>query len=288
MGKNEIAYHVKDITSKYFGEHLKEKSLKVYGLDIPKIVQVLPTNLPVIEANELRIDNLFLLEDGTIAIIDYESSYKTKDKLKYLSYIIRVLKRYQKEKNTVRIRMLVLYTADVKRKTVKKEYDVGTLHFEIEPAFLSELDSEEIVDRLTKKIENGERLTDEEMMEFIILPLTYRTKQKKKEAIETSISLAKKVKDENSMVFLLSGILVFTDKVIDKETGNRVKEWIMMTKVGRLFEEEKQQAVKQAASEALRKGAYENAVKVYNNMIERGYSEEEARLLSGISDFTEK
>jgi hypothetical protein len=34
------------------------KSFSVYGLDIPKIIQVLPTNLPEIEANELRIDNL--------------------------------------------------------------------------------------------------------------------------------------------------------------------------------------------------------------------------------------
>ena len=39
--------------------------------------------------------------------------------------------------------------------------------------------------------------------------------------------------------FLLSGMLVFADKVITKEDSKQIKEWIMMTKVGQLFEEEK-------------------------------------------------
>lgn len=58
-----------------------------------------------------------------------------------------------------------------------------------------------------------------------------------------------------------------------------------MTKVGRLFEEEKQQAVKEAVKEALQQGMqqgiYEKELQVYNNMIARGYSEEEARAISG-------
>ena len=48
---------------------------------MPKIIRVLPTNLPAIQANELRIDNLFLLEDGSLALVDYESDYKHEDKL---------------------------------------------------------------------------------------------------------------------------------------------------------------------------------------------------------------
>ncbi|MDE7039267.1 MAG: hypothetical protein K2O98_15340 [Lachnospiraceae bacterium] len=43
---------------------------------MPKIKQILPTNLPQIQVNEMRIDNLFLLEDDSIAIIDYESDVK--------------------------------------------------------------------------------------------------------------------------------------------------------------------------------------------------------------------
>ncbi len=64
--KREITYHNKDVLSKILAENFKEKSLKVYGIDVPKIKQILPTNLPQIQVNEMRIDNLFLLYDRHI------------------------------------------------------------------------------------------------------------------------------------------------------------------------------------------------------------------------------
>ena len=54
------AYQNKDIMSKIFGERLKEKSLDVYGINIPKIKAVLPKNLPAIEANEMSDCNLYM------------------------------------------------------------------------------------------------------------------------------------------------------------------------------------------------------------------------------------
>ena len=77
---------------------MKEKSLKVYGLNVPKVVDVIPTNLPALELNELRIDNIFKLEDGSYAIIDYESEYRHRNKLKYLGYVLRTLRKFEKEK----------------------------------------------------------------------------------------------------------------------------------------------------------------------------------------------
>ena len=62
---NNIAYQNKDITSKVFAQQFKGKSLKPYGFDLPPVKQVLPTNIPQVQANELRIDNVFLLEDDT-------------------------------------------------------------------------------------------------------------------------------------------------------------------------------------------------------------------------------
>jgi hypothetical protein len=258
---SSIAYQNKDIASKVFAENFKGKSLKVYGLDVPKVVQVLPTNLPEITANELRIDNLFLLEDGTLAIIDYESDYSEVDKIKYLNYIIRVLSRYEKEwyKN-IHIRMIVIYTADVVPEQVNTTLEIGTLTFHIEPAFLSKLDSDEIKQRLTKKVNSGEKLTDEELMEFIILPLTFREREQKQQALRETINLARQITDLRQQTFVLSGTLVFADKIIDTETKQRVKEWIRMTQIGRMFEEEKEEAVREAV-EATTKGTVINMLK---------------------------
>lgn len=76
MAKGEIAWQSKDIASKFMTGKLKNKSLEVYGIKLPRIVDVLPTELPDIMVNELRVDNLFRLEDGTYALIDYESVYR--------------------------------------------------------------------------------------------------------------------------------------------------------------------------------------------------------------------
>ena len=60
-----IVYQNKDILFKILGQTYKEKNFAAYGIDLPKIA-----------ANEKSIDNLFLLENGTYAIVDYESVYK--------------------------------------------------------------------------------------------------------------------------------------------------------------------------------------------------------------------
>ena len=138
-----IAYQNKDITSKLLAENLRGKTFRVYGLDIPEVKAVLPTNIPAVRANELRLDNLFELADGTVALVDYESDYKEEDKVKYLNYLAGIADRYKRErKHCPMLRMVVIYTGDIERRQVSDEYDIGAVRMGLEPAFLSELDSE--------------------------------------------------------------------------------------------------------------------------------------------------
>ncbi len=271
MLPNGIAYQNKDIASKVFAEKFRDISLNVYGVKLPRIVKVLPTNLPEISANELRIDNLFLLEDGRIAIIDYESEYKQHNHLKYIGYIYRVLERYYGEGVTdLRIVMIVIYTADVTRAKVSESLNAGAFILNEEAVFLSELPSDEIKARLEAKVKAEAELDEEEIMEFIILPLSYKKKQQK-EAIKNAITMAKKIKNEETMVFVLAGILVFSDKIIDEELSKKTKEWIAMTKVGRLFEEEAQQREQIAAQIAGQMADAKRLVNAITNIISKGY-----------------
>lgn len=179
---NDVAYQNKDIISKEFAESFKGKAFRVYGLDLPEIRSVLPTNIPAVRANELRLDNLFELADGTVAIVDYESKYRKKNMVKYLNYLTGIANRYLKEKKDCpTLRMIVIYTGDIERKQVSAEYNIGAVKVTLEPAFLSELDSGRIYQHLKGKVETKEPLTEEELMEFIILPLSYRKRSEKEE-----------------------------------------------------------------------------------------------------------
>ena len=86
---------------------------------------------------------------------------------------------------------------------------------EIEAAFLSELDAEGIFPNLKEKVKKGELLSDEELMEFIILPLSYRKREEKEQKLKETVELAVQVSDRQQQVFILSGMLVFADKVIE-------------------------------------------------------------------------
>lgn len=300
MVQEEIAYQNKDITSKVLAECFKGKTFKVYGLDLPEIRRVLPTNLPTVKANELRLDNLFELADGTVAIVDYESEYKKEDKIKYLNYLTGIANRYAKENQDCPVlRMIVIYTGDIKRGQTADRYDIGAVRVKLEQAFLSELDSHEIFRHLKEKVERNELLDDEEMMELIIQPLSYRKREEKEAQIRETVKLAAQIQDRGQQLFALSGILVFADKVIDMETANKIRRAIEMTQVARIFEEEKQQALTQALSQAARVFEEEkqqaekkhkeekerNARQIVIRMIKKNYPTEE--IVSLVSSFSQ-
>lgn len=282
----EIAYQNKDITSKVLAENFKGKTFRVYGLDLPEVRQTLPTNIPTVKANELRLDNLFELVDGSVAIVDYESEYRNDDKVKYLNYLTGIANRYLKEKRECpKLRMVVIYTGDIKRENVSCEYDLGAVKMEVECAYLSELNSEEIFHRLKRKVEQNERLDDEELMEFIIFPLSYRKKEEKEENIRRTVELAAHIKDRGQQLFTLAGILAFTDKIIDHETANKIRRAIEMTQVAQIFEEEKQQALTQAA-QIFEEEKQQALTQVVIRMIQKDYSSDE--ITAVVSGYTKE
>ncbi len=105
-----------------------------------------------------------------MAVVDYESAYDSADKVKYLNYLTGIANRYQTEGEPCpTLRMVVIYTGDIRRESVSCHYSIGALQMEIEAAFLSELDAEGILPNLKEKVKRGELLSDEELMEFIII-----------------------------------------------------------------------------------------------------------------------
>ena len=248
--EKKIAYQNKDIASKILSEQFRGKSFSVYGIDLPEIEDIRPTNLPAVEADELRLDNLFLLADGSYVFVDYESEYREKNKCDYLKYFARITERlYNEFERFVPLKLVIIYTADVKRGTTDPVLDTGGVRMEIEEAFLTELDADSIWEGLKRKIESGEELSDEDMMRMIIYPLTFRGRKAKQEAVARAIGLAKKIENENRMYFVLKMMLVFSDKFITNEDTEKIKEVLTMTKLDRLYAEEKRQAIDKAVAD---------------------------------------
>ncbi len=254
-GKTGIVYQNKDITTKVMAERFKGKIFEAYGLkDMPEIVDVLDTNLPKVEANELRLDNLFKLSDGSFAIIDYESKYSVANKFKYLNYIARVEQRlYNNLKRTVPLRFVVIYTADVEKGSTEPVLEAGCVRVEITEAFLIDLDSQDIYRRVSEKFKAGKELSDRELMDIVIYPLTYKKLKAKRKAIKKVLELVAFIKDDMQKYYVLKMLIAFTDKVITKKDSVRIGEMLMVTKVEQYLLKQERKRAKKKMRNAVKK-----------------------------------
>ena len=103
-------------------------------------------------------------------------------------------------------------------------------------------------------------------MLLIILPLAKKGKEVKQKVIEQVVDLAKQIEDENTQVFVITGILVSSDKFIDRDYAKSVRRYLSMTKVFQILEEEKQEAINLAEKEGQRK----SQLQIAENLIKAG------------------
>ena len=244
-----INYNNKDILFKVLSQHYQNKSLAVYGLDVPKIKQLLPSSYPVVTATETHADTVFLLEDETsVLILEYESSPRMTDFLKYSKYVVNTLERlYSEGYNIENVIVAVIYTGDIK--SAPSEFNVGSLCIQVKQVFLSRFNTDEIYTGIKIRLDNGQTLTDDEIMKLIILPLTQPDKILKQKLIEDTIDLAKQIKDEMQQLTVMAGIITATDKFIDRDYLKLIREWMKLTKFAKLIEEEKYEAINETRRE---------------------------------------
>ena len=127
----------------------------------------------------------------------------------------------------------MIYTADVE--TADDTYDLEGIAVRTESVFLVNMDTGFVYETLADKINRGELLNTEELLQLMVLPLTVKGKERKQEAIFKTVELAKKLEDRSQKMQVLAGILTFTDKVIDKDYRERIKEEWVMTQIGKMI-----------------------------------------------------
>jgi hypothetical protein len=241
-----ISYHAKDVLFKSLSELYQNQALDVYVLHgLPKIKTLLPNEYPAVRADEKRSDTLFLLEDDSILLLEYESNQRfIENHLKYLDYAYRILHTYYRQQKQIRpIHIVVIYTSEVT--SAHEQLHAGDVLISSKAVLLCEYNGDAIFHAIEEKILNNEPLTAEETMKLILVPLM-NSRFDRQTMIEKTIELAKEIRDEPTQLHVIAGILTATDKFIGEEYAKKVKEWIKMTKVIRLFEQEKEEAVKEA------------------------------------------
>jgi hypothetical protein len=240
-----ITYQAKDVLFKTLSEMFKDKVLIMYGLDYPKIVEMLPNEFPEVKADERRADSVFLLEDGSILLLEYESNNRiTENMFKYIDYVLRISRKYYEEnKDIKKVNVAVIYASNIEK--AEDCFNIGSVGINVKSVFMKNYNGDNIYKQVQRKIKDGKILEDIDLMNLILLPLM-KSEKDKHEIIKDTIELAKEVNDERNQYFIIAGVLTSTDKFIDEEYANVVRSWLKMTKVEKIFEKEKEEAMNQA------------------------------------------
>ena len=272
-----ISHHAKDILFKSLSALYQNQALDVYGLHgLPRIKAVLPTEFPSVRADERRADTVFLLEDDSILLLEYESNERFLDNhLKYLDYACRILHTYYQQEKRIRpIRIVVIYTSDVT--SAREQLDAGDVLLSSKAVLLGEFNGDAIFHAIEEKVHNGEPLTPEETMKLILVPLMH-TRFDRQTMIEKTIELAKTIDDEPKQLHIIAGVLTATDKFIDRSYAEKVKEWIKMNKVFRLLveelEQEREEMLKKVMQE--KEQAVQRAIQEKEQAVQRVIQEKE-------------
>jgi hypothetical protein len=241
----EIAHHNYDVIFKAVTERFKDNALEFYGVHVPPIVDVEPTELSKVEINTRKMDFVFRLADGTYLHLEFQTSRKEDDLLRFLSYDVGL---YTKKKRN--IRTVVIYGADVEE--APDTLSIGSVNYQVQCVFMSAYDGDAVMQELWHKVRGGDTLTEIDQLNLIFMPLMRSKVDRSERAIE-AVKMAESVQDEVVKLSLLGSIIGITARFIDKEYVRRMVEVLRMNEVYReLFHSVEEAALLKGKVEAKR------------------------------------
>lgn len=250
----EISGHNNDIIMKATAAMFKDKSLEVFGLKTAKIVDIMPTVLPVVEAKEKRVDFVFLLEDDTLLHLEFQTTVPEDLLRRFAYYGARLVERHNMDVNTV-----VIYSGRIE--SAPELLEQGSLCYRVTNIFLKSMDGDAEYNKIKTLLEKGKDLEEVDLLKLILLPLM----KSQQPVAEMTIKAAQLAKLANSKLtdFVIGSIIAITDKFLPEEYKRKLLEVLSMTQIEEWIREEgkvlgkaegKAEGKLEAARNALKKG----------------------------------
>ena len=199
----------RDALHKVLAQAYKGKSFAAYGIALPPIREL----LPAVPVGGGFVDSLFLLEDGSYAVVEYTSGCHKADMIRYPEHIAEIMKRYDREDGSFNLHLIIIYTGDVEK--AESVFDFGCLTLHPEQVFLSRMDGNAELESIRQKIHSGFLLTDDDLMKLVVLPLSVPGSEGKTQLFDEISSLAGNIPDEEQRAFVPSAMTLAADRFIN-------------------------------------------------------------------------
>ncbi|WP_458413803.1 hypothetical protein ACNQFZ_02600 [Schinkia sp. CFF1] len=222
----KIPRNHKDIGFRSLAAMFKDEFIPFTGIQLPKVKDVIQTNVPLIEVKDRGMDINFLLEDGTIAHIEFESDSLTeKDLIRFAYYDLALY-----EQRSQKIRRIVVFSSGVSP-TTKNQLDIGSVKQQQDSIFLEyDFNGDEIFGKIKETIMKGNPLTNIERLQIILLPMM-KTNQStiSKRAYELTKFLQENI-DDDFKHYIIGAMVTVNYSHINEPEKAKILEVLKMAK----------------------------------------------------------
>lgn len=167
------------------GDAFRGAFLSHFYPDLPPIVEPLPSELPRIQITTDETDLLFRLQDGSILHLEFQTTQRPEDLLRFVGYHIAAYAQYIQPVTTI-----VFYGAGITR--APAALDTSQVVFKPHIVLLGNENGEKALNDLQEKVDRGEELTAEDQVLLILLPLMAQ-KQPLEEILPRAARLARRL-----------------------------------------------------------------------------------------------
>lgn len=277
---NKVPHNNYDIIFKAMTEQFGQKALDFYGIDTPAIVRVVPTDLPIVNVNERRMDFVFLLSDDSYLHLEFQTTFRRKDLERFKLYDA-VLYNEQKQK----IRTFVVYGADVEK--AEEHVDHGSIQYTAKAIYMKDYNGDETIQELSQKVKDQESLTDDDQLRLIFLPLMDTRLDRTDLAVET-VEMANQVNNEGQRFRLTATVIAIADKFLDESYVNKMMEVFKMTRIFReVYEEAEADGFEKGEAKGEEKGIAKGKQEAIQQYLESRFGKESANLKGQLEQISE-
>lgn len=207
-------------------EYFRDSLLKTLGVPY-EFVDVSQTELVELTITKLYMDFTFLTTENKYVHFEFQTTDKKEaDLRRFRAYEAVFSHRQGKDVITY-----VIYSGGITNTVT--EMNCGINVYRVQAIYLKEKDAEEVFDRLRKKQQNCEKLTEEDFAQLSLTPLMCGNDQKKT-MIKNALQIARQsqtIAAEKTMAILYT----LADKFLEGKDLDDIKEVFYMTRIGQMI-----------------------------------------------------
>ena len=236
-----MAYKAEDIIMKNVFDLLKGDALMFFGID-KKIIAPTRTEQTQLTIQTNTIDNTYLLEDGSIIHLEFQTTISNDDLYRFMVSDAVLANKEKRPVNTI-----VIYSAEIS--SAPYSLDLGSLYYKVDNHYMIEFDGDLIYNEIVEKISRRERLSKLDIMSFVLLPIM-KSKDNKFTRVTNCVDLIKNIESKAEYEQIQAMILLMAEKFLSDTEVQKIKERMGM-RIGEMFKTDKAIEI---ASNMLKKG----------------------------------